>query len=110
MATIGLVPLILILITRTTSILLAQIPTHPTTTLAHTAFLYVVFPFYFTRSGNIALEIGTLRVVGYSGIPWTNVASTDINKVFYLNINISSTYPSFHDVRRFGFPVRCINF
>lgn len=89
---------------------LIRAPIHPATTFASSASLYVVFPFYFTRSGNIALEIGTLRVIGYSGIPWTNVASTDINKVFYLNINISSTYPSFHDVRRFGFPVRCINF
>ncbi len=41
MATIGLVPLILMLITRTTSILIVRIPSHPSTTFVGEASLCV---------------------------------------------------------------------
>ncbi len=67
MATIGLVPLILMLITRTASISIAQMPTHPSTALVGIASLCVVSRV--TRSGYIHIGIPALRLTGANGLP-----------------------------------------
>ncbi len=108
MATIGLVPLILMLITRTTSISIAPIPTHPSTSLVGTASLHVVFHFYFTRSGAVKVLTGELWSVNSISLVWAKIAYTTTDYTHRLDIDGASTYPAYNSFRHHGFSVRCI--
>ena len=108
MATIGLVPLILMLITRTPSIPLAQVPTHPTTPLVGTAALHVVFHFYFTRSGLFYLSVGSLRNVGDASLYWSKTTHTTTTHAYLLDFDSVTVYPSVYNARWLGFLVRCL--
>ncbi len=106
MATIGLVPLILMLITRTTSISIAQIPTHPTTTLVGTASLCVVL--LITRSGFVLLGIGVVRVIGFDGYSHTGTTHINDNNIFYAVFNNNEFYVSGYNLRWYGLTMRCL--
>ena len=110
MATIGLVPLILMLITRTASISLAQVPTHPTTPLVGTASLCIHVVSQITRSGGVYLDAGTARSIGSNIRNWLNVAYANINAAYYLDSDPTSTFTALHYVRWRGYAVRCILF
>ena len=110
MATIGLVPLILMLITRTASISLAQVPTHPTTPLVGTASMRIHVVSQITRSGGVYLDAGTARSIGSNIRNWLNVAYANINAAYYLDSDPTSTFTALHYVRWRGYAVRCILF
>ncbi len=107
MATIGLVPLILMLIMHTTSISVAQIPTHPSTTLVGTASLCAVL--LITRSGSASLSPGNLRAVGGHLNYWLKTPYLDLANAYRLHLNLEDLYVN-HDYPRFyGFSLRCLS-
>ncbi len=106
MATIGLVPLILMLITRTTSVSLAQIPTHPPTTLVGSASPCVVL--LITRSGDLNLATASLRGVGHSGDVWSEGVTARVNNTYHFHFYSEEILPSIDDLRWLSYTVRCL--
>lgn len=64
--------------------------------------------FYFTRSGGIHLNTGSLKYVGANSSYWPSTAYLNVNHAYYLDLRSADVYPSYHDVRRYGFLLRCI--
>ena len=108
MATIGLVPLILMLITRTSSISIARIPSHPSTPLVGTASLCAVLSLYFTRSGDLNLATASLRGVGHSGDVWSEGVTARVNNTYHFHFYSEEILPSIDDLRWLSYTVRCL--
>ena len=106
MAPIGLVPLILMLITRTTSISVAPSPTHPSTSLVGSASLCVVL--LITRSGAIYLENASLRGMGDSDFYWYNTAYFDRSIAYFIHFTNVNIFLSNYYTHWYGFNLRCL--
>jgi len=108
MAPIGLVPLILMLLTRTTSISVAPSPTHPSTSLVGSASLCVVL--LITRSGAIDLVNGKLAVCALGSYTWSQSAASKgniYNTAYALNIDEKHAYTSYAYANWHGLLMRC---
>ena len=103
MATIGLVPLILMLITRTASISLAQVPTHPTTPLVGTASLCVVLLVNLPRSDNVEPKAGASRGLGDGSLLWLSTAYLDDLTAYDPHFIKPRILPSINYPRLYGF-------
>lgn len=106
MATIGLVPLILMLITRTASISIAQMPTHPSTALVGIASLCVVSRV--TRSGAADYNINTFRAIGEHHNCWSKTSFTIKEYSSHFNFNNINVYPSHASSHKSGLVMRCL--
>ena len=65
-------------------------------------------PWYFNRSGYVALDTGSLRDVGLAGSYWSSTAYTAVTNAYYLLFYSADTYPSYYTARWYGFSVRCV--
>ena len=110
METIGLVPLILMLITRTASISLAQVPTHPTTPLVGTASMRIHVVSQITRSGDVRPLHGSLSNVGIRAYYQSSTPTTSVNNAYFYNFDHLNIYQSDYNFRPHSLSMRCLAF
>jgi hypothetical protein len=61
----------------------------------------------FVRSGYVNITIGQAGIIGGNVYVRSRTASKDTN-AYILASAISMVYPSYSDVRFYGFPLRCL--
>lgn len=64
-------------------------------------------PMYFTRSGVVRINYGSLRLVGYGARYWS-ASAFDTSDALYLNFDATNVYPANHNSRAYGFSARCV--
>ena len=64
--------------------------------------------FYFTRSGAIDLNTGSVRLVGINSNAWSRTVFTNVHHAYDSALNAQNIYASAYDVYWFGFFARCL--
>ncbi len=64
--------------------------------------------FYFTRSGSIDLDTGSLRTIGRNDHYWSSTTVSNINSSYYFRFDNVNAQPSNYIARWYGFLLRCI--
>ena len=67
----------------------------------------ISLPLAFVRSGWVDIANSAARVVGQYGYRWSRVSKSTTN-AYVLAISPTDAFPSSNDIRRDGFPLRCL--
>ena len=65
-------------------------------------------PLYFTHSGAVHLESGSLRTGGIASIYWSATTYPNATYAYYVAANSTNVYPSNYSNRYIGFSIRCL--
>ena len=107
LAVIGLLWLMLICIKRIIFVWEMHICTRLTFLLVGLDLLRAVWLGSFTRSGNLDMRVGILRVVGTDGNNWSKLTYLDIGDAYHFGFNRTNVYAAGYYPKWYGFLVRC---
>lgn len=110
LVTIGIAPLVWILVTHTILVLVTWKPPHQITTIVGTATLHAVSAIDFTRSGAIYLipNTGALKYLGEDALLWSSTASITSYYAHNIIYRKQEIFPAHYRWGHYGLALRCL--